>query len=121
MPRPPRVEIERYAQLWLRTRGLIGRPAPGPGNGVLIERCRQVHTFFMRYPIDVVHLDHSGAVLRVLTLKPWRIGPWIASSRAVLELAAGEAQRLGIVMGVQPALIPRKTRANTRKFEDLDH
>lgn len=113
----PVVDVTVLSSLWERTRGLIGRPCPAPGTGVLLESCRQVHTFFMRYPIDVVHLDAAGTVLRVLTLSPWRLGPWVGRSRSVLELAAGEALRLGIVRGVQPALIapePRVTTQNSR-------
>ena len=110
----PKVEVERFEGVWDRTRGLIGRPAPAPGPGVLIRDCRQVHTFFMRYSIDVVHLDRAGMALRVLTLAPWRVGPWIWRSRSVLELSAGEASRLGIVPGVQPALIAPGARVSTR-------
>ncbi len=113
----PVVNVKVFSTLWERTRGLIGRPVPAQGSGVLIERCRQVHTFFMRYPIDVVHLDATGTVLRVLTLGPWRVGPWIGRSRSVLEMAAGEAFRLGIVRGVQPSLItpgPRVSTQNSR-------
>jgi protein-S-isoprenylcysteine O-methyltransferase Ste14 len=44
----------------------------------------------MGYPIDVVHLDRDGVVLRVLReLPPWRIGPLVRRSHAVLELPAG--------------------------------
>ncbi|MEO1174011.1 MAG: DUF192 domain-containing protein [Myxococcota bacterium] len=99
---------------WSKARGLIGRPVPGPGNGVLIENCRQVHTFFMRYAIDAVHLDRDGLVLAIHTLQPWRIGPWSLRSAKVLEMAAGEAQRLGLRPGDRPNLIDEESRASTR-------
>jgi protein-S-isoprenylcysteine O-methyltransferase Ste14/uncharacterized membrane protein (UPF0127 family) len=73
-----------------RMRGLLGRPALLAGDGLLIQPCQGVHTFGMGYPIDVVHLDRDGAVLRVLReLPPWRIGPIVWRSHAALELPAG--------------------------------
>jgi uncharacterized protein len=99
------IEVERLTSFWARLRGLIGRPPPAQGRGVVISPCRQVHTFFMSYPIDVVHLDDEGAVLRVVTLPPRRIGPYIWSTKSVLELVGGDAARLGIVPGAKPRLI----------------
>ncbi len=75
-----------------RMRGLLGRPALEAGDGLLIRPCQGVHTIGMAYPIDVVHLDRDGVVLRVLReLPPWRIGPLVRRSRTVLELSAGGA------------------------------
>lgn len=73
-----------------RARGLIGRPCPGPGEGLLIEKCNAIHTFFMRYPIDAAFLDADGNVVKtVRDIRPWRFivfGGWRA--RMVLETAA---------------------------------
>ena len=70
-----------------RARGLIGRPPPPPGRGLLIPRCNAIHTLFMRYPIDATFLDHAGRVVRcVRGIRPWRLfvwGGWRASQ--VLE------------------------------------
>jgi uncharacterized membrane protein (UPF0127 family) len=60
-----------------------------PGVGLLIPRCRSVHTFGMRFAIDVVFLDEAGAPLAVIrALKPRRVcrHPGAAS---VLEARAG--------------------------------
>lgn len=60
-----------------RARGLIGRPPPPPGRGMLITRCNAVHTFFMRYPIDVTFYDRRGrAVKAVRNVRPWRLLVW---------------------------------------------
>lgn len=96
-----------------RFRGLIGRERPAAGEALLIEPCRQVHTLFMRYPIDVVHLSRDGEVLAVETLKPWRLGRWVLRSARVLELRAGEAERLGLALGVRPRLIEVEARVTT--------
>ena len=82
-----------------RMRGLLGRRSLPAGEGLLIRPAPSVHTFFMRFPIDVVFLSRAGEVLKVSA----DVGPWRARScrgaYAVLELAAGEAERRGVAVG----------------------
>jgi uncharacterized membrane protein (UPF0127 family) len=69
------------------------------GEGMLLRPAPAIHTYFMRFPIDAVFLDRELRVLGVTpALRPWR---WArrAGARAVLELAAGEAHRLGMRPG----------------------
>lgn len=81
-----------------RMRGLIGRESLGSGKAVLL-RGRQVHTFGMRFPIDVVYLGADQSILRVERLPAGRIGSWVQDARWILEMEAGEAERLGIGPG----------------------
>lgn len=83
----------------LRLVGLLGRRALAPEQALLIVPCNNVHTFFMRFAIDVVFLDREGVVLSVVpALLPWRVAAaWRA--HACLELAAGGAARLGLAPG----------------------
>jgi len=84
---------------WARLRGLIGRPCPQPGTGLLLRPAASIHTCFMRYPIDVVFLDGKQHVLSVhAAVPPWRMRAQ-RDARAVLELRAGEARRLGLEPG----------------------
>ena len=84
-----------------RARGLLGRTGLSQGEGMLLKPTFSIHTFFMRFPIDVVFLDRDGAVVDVVRrLKPWRAATRIRA-RAVLELAAGEADRVGVQVGEQ--------------------
>jgi uncharacterized membrane protein (UPF0127 family) len=81
-----------------RMRGLLGRRGLESGEGLLLKPAPSVHTFFMRFPIDAVFLDREGTVVKVRTVRPWRL----AGSRgahATLELAAGEAERRAIRQG----------------------
>ena len=82
-----------------RMRGLLGRRDLAPEEGILLKPASSVHTWFMRFPIDVVFLDRDMSVLRVVP----RLGPWRWAGRrraaAVLELAAGESERRGIEVG----------------------
>ena len=82
-----------------RTRGLLGRESLADGSVLVIAPCNAVHTFFMRFTIDVVFANRDGQVLRVCRhLKPWRIGAALGAF-AALEFPAGLADRMGIVQG----------------------
>ena len=82
-----------------RMKGLLGKSELPAGEGLLIQPAPSIHTFFMRFPIDVVFLAKSGEVMKVAP----NVGPWrMRSCRrafAVLELPAGEAERRGITVG----------------------
>jgi len=86
-------------RMWPRMRGLLGKRGLASGEGLLIRPAPSIHTFFMRFPIDVVFLSRQGEVLKVAErVRPWRARS-CRHSYAVLELAAGEAGRRGIAAG----------------------
>jgi uncharacterized membrane protein (UPF0127 family) len=92
---------------WRRLRGLLGRDGLAPGEGLVIMPCNSVHMLGMRFPLDVLHLDRSGTVLRVLSdLRPGQLGPLVWRSHAVIELPAGILAATGTVAGDQVALEP---------------
>jgi uncharacterized membrane protein (UPF0127 family) len=80
-------------------KGLLGKRSLAAGDGILIRPAPSVHTFFMRFPIDIVFLSRKGDVMKVSA----DVGPWhVRSCRrayAVLELPAGEAKKRGIAVG----------------------
>jgi|SRR5215212_3603484 len=98
-----------------RLRGLLGRSALSAGEGLLLRPASSIHTWFMCFAIDAVFLDGDLRVLAVRSrLRPWRIAGR-RGARAVLELAAGEADRRSIHPGMQlglrlgqPTNAPRK-------------
>jgi uncharacterized membrane protein (UPF0127 family) len=74
---------------WSRLRGLMGTDAAsfGAGQGLWIVPSRGVHTFAMRFPIDVVYLDGDKVVVHLEQgLKPWRVAPVRMRAASVLEL-----------------------------------
>jgi uncharacterized protein len=82
-----------------RMKGLLGQRELPPGEGMLIEPAPSIHTFFMRFPIDAVFLSRDNEVLKVsLHVKAWRTRS-CRRAYAVLELAAGEAERRGVERG----------------------
>src|SRR5690242_20706840 len=73
-----------------RAVGLLTRSGLDAGEGLWIVPSRGVHTWFMRFAIDVVALDARGVVVdRVTALKPWRIRLPRRGTAGVLELPAG--------------------------------
>jgi uncharacterized membrane protein (UPF0127 family) len=82
-------------------RGLLGREGLDSGEGLLLRPASSVHTFFMRFPIDVVFLDRALVVLGIHdAIEPWRAASQ-RGAKAVLELPAGESSRRGLAVGDQ--------------------
>ncbi len=93
------LRLRRAASSRDRLVGLLAGPPIADDEGLVLEPCDAIHTFAMRFAIDVIFLDRSGRVLRVVErLAPWRIA-WTPGARTVIELAAGSVRRLGIVRG----------------------
>jgi uncharacterized membrane protein (UPF0127 family) len=85
-----------------RSRGLLGRD--GLEGALWLSPARQVHTFRMRFAIDVAYVDRDGKVVHVATMPPGRLGRWVARSRGVLEAEAGAFERWGLGPGVRVTL-----------------
>ncbi|HET8955498.1 MAG TPA: DUF192 domain-containing protein [Solirubrobacterales bacterium] len=69
-----------------RLRGLAFRDRGDAGPGLLIPRCAGVHTFGMRFALDVYFLDRDGRVLSVRRRVPPRRFLWHRGARKVLEI-----------------------------------
>jgi uncharacterized membrane protein (UPF0127 family) len=81
--------------------GLLNRKQFLPGEGLLFDRCYGIHTFGMRFRIDVVFLDKEYKVIRtVRALPPFRTCA-VRHAIYVLELPVGSIDRSGTVAGDQ--------------------
>jgi uncharacterized membrane protein (UPF0127 family) len=82
-----------------RRRGLLGRDGLPPGAALLIVPCSSIHTWFMRFTIDVIFVKRDGRVLGTRTaLAPWRLAVgW--GAYAVVELPAGTVETAGVRSG----------------------
>ncbi|MEU8875320.1 DUF192 domain-containing protein [Streptomyces javensis] len=87
-----------------RARGLLGRD--GLTGALLLTPASGVHTFRMRFAIDVAYLDRRMTVLDVHTLCPGRLGRPRLRSRHVLEAEAGALERWGVRRGVRVVIAP---------------
>ena len=82
-----------------RLRGLLGRRSLPEDEGILLRPAGSIHTFFMRFPIDVVFLDREGVVVGIEpSLAPWRTAGR-RGAKSVVELASGECERRGVSVG----------------------
>jgi len=77
-------------RLWQRIKGLLGRKELPPGQGLILKPCNSIHTYFMRFPIDVLFVDRSNRVIKALAdLKPNRLTPLYFNAHIVIELPIG--------------------------------
>jgi uncharacterized membrane protein (UPF0127 family) len=113
------VLAERVAiaeSLLARTRGLLGTRVLARSEALLLRPCRQVHSFFMRYALDLVFVDRQGRVL--LTRQNFgtnRISPLVMRANAVLELAAGALASTPTETGDVLSFEPRQESAGGEK------
>ncbi|GLX17803.1 MULTISPECIES: DUF192 domain-containing protein [Streptomyces] len=91
------VPLEVAASYRARTRGLLGRD--GVEGALLLTPAGSVHTFRMRFPIDVAYLDRRMRVIALTTMPPGRLGLPRLRSRHVLEAEAGAMARWGLTAG----------------------
>jgi uncharacterized protein len=91
----------RMADRWLpRLKGMLARPAPDPGEGLLLTPCRSVHMYGMRYSLDVAFLDREGVVVAVYpSLAPGSRTRWHRNAAHALELPGGTLLESGTAVG----------------------
>ncbi|MCD9142661.1 DUF192 domain-containing protein [Streptomyces albireticuli] len=99
VPEPPPVPLEIASSYRARTRGLLGRD--GVEGALLLTPASSVHTFRMRFAIDVAYLDRELTVLAVRTMVPGRLGWPRVRGRHVLEASAGAWGRWGVGVGTR--------------------
>ena len=80
-----------------RARGLLGRSSIE--GAFVFTPCRWVHTFGMRFDLDVAYLDAEGNVLRTVRMKRHRLGMPSLRARTIVEAQAGAFGRWGLNVG----------------------
>jgi uncharacterized membrane protein (UPF0127 family) len=76
-----------------RNKGLLNRDGLDSGGGLWIIPCQSVHTFFMRFPIDLVYLDSRKRVRKVRSaVGPGRIS-FCLTAQSIIELPAGTVKQ----------------------------
>jgi uncharacterized membrane protein (UPF0127 family) len=88
-----------------RRTGLLHHESLGDGHAMLIAPCNAVHTFFMRFSIDVAFVTREGRVVKTqASVRPWRIAAAFRAY-AVVELPAGTLARCDTVAGDMLAIV----------------
>jgi len=106
-------QLEKAHTAATRKKGLLGREGLLPGEGLWIAPCESVHTFFMRFPIDLVYLDRKLEVKKVRhSVGAWRMSACFAAF-SVLELPAGTARATQTERGDTMEIAPATTGAES--------
>jgi uncharacterized membrane protein (UPF0127 family) len=88
-----------------RRRGLLGRDSLPPGHAMLIAPCSSVHTWFMRFTIDVIFVKRDGLVVKTCrAVPPWRLAMgW--GAYATVELPVGSIEAGDVKVGDRLELV----------------
>ncbi len=82
-----------------RNTGLLRHSRLERGEGLWIKPCEGIHTFFMKFPIDVVYIDRAKKVKKVVrAIPPWRLSLCL-TAHSVIELPVGTIEESGTVKG----------------------
>ncbi len=99
--------VEDASSFFRRFMGLMYRKSLPEGHALLLTPCNEIHTFGMRFDIDTVAVSRNGEVLFIDTaVPPHKVRPKVNGAYRVLELNAGEAEKLSISVGDILEFIP---------------
>lgn len=83
-----------------RSIGLLNRQSLNENEALLIKPCTSIHTFFMKFPIDVLFLSKEGKVIKIEhSLKPWNLSGCLLGCFMVLEIQPGKLAKTAIKLG----------------------
>ena len=89
--------VVRASTFFEKAKGLLGRKEMAKDEVLWLSPCRSVHTFFMKFPIDVIFLNREGRIAALIPhLKPNRMTSIYIFAREALECAEGTIERWGL-------------------------
>ncbi len=89
-----------------RLLGLMFKKEISRDSALCFYRASSIHTFFMRFPIDIVFLDKDKKIIRISeALRPWR-AVYCPRSYLTIELTANKAYEIGLKVGDRLDLVP---------------
>lgn len=99
-------EVKVAYSFWARFKGLMLTKSM-PGHLALhISPCPSIHTFFMRYPIDVLYLNKKKEIVGMEEgLVPGKIGKRFSKAESVIELPAGRIKDTSMTVGQTVAFV----------------
>jgi len=97
--------------------GLLKHDRLDPGEGLWIVPCESVHSFFMKFAIDLVYLDRHKKVRKVRhRMVPWRLSACL-TAHSILELPAGVVAASGTRKGDQLEMIKQESGDRSQETE----
>jgi len=83
-----------------RLKGLLGTKALKTGQALILDPCNSIHTFFMKYPIDVIFVNRDNKVVKIITsIPPFRLTGIYFSASYAIELPANTIKPTEISLG----------------------
>ena len=83
-----------------RSIGLLNRKSIDPEEALVIKPCNSIHTFFMKFPIDVLYMNKDNKVVKIVeSLKPWRLSNCLFLANYVIEFNANALKKHSIKEG----------------------
>ena len=83
-----------------RMKGLLGQDSLAANEALIIKPCSSIHTFFMRFAIDVLFLDKNMQIVRLIqNMPPNRLSPIVWASKMAIELPAGKISQTNTQVG----------------------
>jgi uncharacterized membrane protein (UPF0127 family) len=88
------------AGFWQKFKGLMLSSPLADDQAFLIWNCSSVHTFFMRYALDLAYLNIEGRIVKIeKNVCPWRVSWGGTDACHTLEMSAGGIDRFNLRMG----------------------
>lgn len=76
--------------LFSQLRGLIGYSSFDSDSALILPGCRQIHTFFMRFSIDIIFIDRNNRVIHIFeSASPNKVSGYVPDSAAAIEISGG--------------------------------
>ncbi|MCB0350056.1 MAG: DUF192 domain-containing protein [Bdellovibrionales bacterium] len=95
-------DLHKAVSFLARLKGLLGKSNLRTNEALWIDNCPSIHTFFMKFTIDVVFVDEKLIVrAQYSNVKPWKFVAPVWGAKSVFELAEGTIQKLNIEVGDQ--------------------
>src|SRR5699024_11348410 len=87
-------QVRLTTHLWGRLRGLMCKKKLEDGKALFIYPCQQIHTFFMKFPIDCIFIDQEYRVIELIErFEPWNYSKRVPKALGVIELPKGVINR----------------------------
>lgn len=97
----------QFAKTFLtRLKGLMFRKEIEPGECLILHPCNSIHTFFMRFPIDVLFVSKENKVVHAIeNISPNAVSPIVRSAARVVELPVGTIWKTNTKVGDRLSII----------------
>jgi len=80
--------------------GLLGYRQFEQGQALIIKPCNSIHTFFMRFAIDVIFVDSNNKITKIIhNMRPFRISAIYLNALFTIELPAGTLEETSTQAG----------------------